>query len=334
MVNLFGAYTRLRDNSKSAMLAAIEIYNKPQFKYRDECFVILLINAWELILKALLSKNRKRIYYPKKRNKDYRTFNFSDSLRKAEPFFPPKPEFTGVKKNLELLVCYRDKSIHFYNQVGFGSIIYFLVQASIKNYSDLLRYSFDIDLADEINVVLLPLGIGKMPIDPIQFIQDNSNRDKYSEQVSSFIRSVNAAVTELEAKDIDLDRLMVTLSIKLESIKKTENADAVFGIGNDEQHGIVITRDRDPNYMLREKDILKALPGEIDGVKMTQHTFRGFVLINKIREKKYLYWRDESSGLTKYSPELIAWIKKSSGKELQQARQDYSNYLAAKRQKK
>ena len=333
MVNLFGAYTRLRDNSKSAMLAAIEIYNKPQFKYRDECFVILLINAWELILKALLSKNRKRIYYPKKRNKDYRTFNFLHSLRKAEPLFPPKPEFTGVKKNLELLVCYRDKSIHFYNQVGFGSIIYFLVQASIKNYSDLLRYSFDIDLADEINVVLLPLGIGKMPIDPIQFIQDNSNRDQYSEQVSSFIRSVNTAVTELEAKDIDLDRLMVTLSIKLESIKKTENADVVLGIGNDE-HGIVITEDRDPNHMLRQKEILDKLPPMIDDVKINQYTFQAYVWKNRIRDKKRLYWEDKSGAVRRYSPELIAWIRKSSGKELQQARQDYSNYLAAKRQKK
>lgn len=30
------------------MPAAIEIYNKPQIAYRDECFVILILNAWEL----------------------------------------------------------------------------------------------------------------------------------------------------------------------------------------------------------------------------------------------------------------------------------------------
>lgn len=334
MVNLFGAYTRLRDNSKSAMLAAIEIYNKPQFKYRDECFVILLINAWELILKALLSKNRKRIYYPKKRNEDYRTFSFSDSLREAEPFFPPKPEFAGVDKNLELLVYYRDKSIHFYNQVGFGSIIYFLVQASIKNYSDLLRYSFDIDLADEINIALLPLGIGKMPIDPIQFIQDiNSNRDKYSEQVSSFIKSVNAAVTELEAKDIDITRLMITLSIKFESIKKSTGSDVVVGIDNDAL-GKVVYKQFDPNNMLRQKDIIEKLPDKIDDVRMNSRTFQAFVWKNEIKSKEHLCWKDNSGSLTKYSPELIAMVKNSSGQELQQARQDYSNYLAAKRQKK
>jgi hypothetical protein len=30
--------------------------------------VILLLNAWELYLKALISKNKASIYYPKTRN--------------------------------------------------------------------------------------------------------------------------------------------------------------------------------------------------------------------------------------------------------------------------
>jgi len=58
-MNLRGSYTALRNNSKAAMLAAIEIYNKPQIAYRDECFSILLVNAWELLLKATLSKKEK-----------------------------------------------------------------------------------------------------------------------------------------------------------------------------------------------------------------------------------------------------------------------------------
>lgn len=334
MVNLLGAYTRLLGNSKSAMLAAVEIYNKPQFKYRDECFVVLLINAWELILKALLSKNKERIYYPKKRNEDYRTFSLSDSLRKAERFFPSKPEFTGVKKNLELLLQYRDNSIHFYNTVGFGSLIYFLVQASIKNYSDLLKHSFNVDLADEINIVLLPLGMGKMPIDPIQFIQDvNSNRDKYSEQVSSFIRSVNAAVTELEAQDIDIARLMVTLSVRFESVKKSTGSDIAVGLDNSKNDTMAIKK-FDPNNMLRQKDIIEKLPDKIDGVPVNSRTIQAFVWKNEIKNKEHLCWQDKSSGLTKYSRELTAMIKNSSGTELQQTRQDYSNHLAAKRQKK
>ena len=40
------------DKSVAAMLSAIEIYNKPDFKYREETFAILCINSWELLLKA------------------------------------------------------------------------------------------------------------------------------------------------------------------------------------------------------------------------------------------------------------------------------------------
>ena len=44
----------LADKSIDAMLAAIEVYNKPTFAYREESFAILAINSWELLLKARL----------------------------------------------------------------------------------------------------------------------------------------------------------------------------------------------------------------------------------------------------------------------------------------
>ena len=47
-------YESLIDKSLGSMLSAIEIYNKPDFKYREETFVILAINSWELLLKARL----------------------------------------------------------------------------------------------------------------------------------------------------------------------------------------------------------------------------------------------------------------------------------------
>lgn len=38
--------------SLQAAVAAIEIYNKPDFRYREESFAVLICNAWELLLKA------------------------------------------------------------------------------------------------------------------------------------------------------------------------------------------------------------------------------------------------------------------------------------------
>ena len=57
------------------MISAIEIYNKPDFKYREETFAILAINSWELLLKAKWLKdnnnNIRSLYvYEKTKKKD------------------------------------------------------------------------------------------------------------------------------------------------------------------------------------------------------------------------------------------------------------------------
>lgn len=49
-------YKSFVDKSIGAALSAIEIYNKPDFKYREETFSILMINSWELLLKAKIIK--------------------------------------------------------------------------------------------------------------------------------------------------------------------------------------------------------------------------------------------------------------------------------------
>jgi hypothetical protein len=42
----------LAEKSIQAAVAAIEVYNKPNFSYREEAFSLLMVNAWELLLKA------------------------------------------------------------------------------------------------------------------------------------------------------------------------------------------------------------------------------------------------------------------------------------------
>jgi hypothetical protein len=42
----------LAQKSVQAAISAIEIYNKPNFSYREEAFALLMTNAWELLLKA------------------------------------------------------------------------------------------------------------------------------------------------------------------------------------------------------------------------------------------------------------------------------------------
>lgn len=114
-MNYRGSYRHLLNNATSAILAAVEIYNKPRIAYRNECVVILLLNAWELLLKALLSKNGKSIFYPKERKKSYRTVSLTDALARAQKDFPTSIPMLPVQRNVELLETYRNNAVHFYN---------------------------------------------------------------------------------------------------------------------------------------------------------------------------------------------------------------------------
>lgn len=154
------------------MVGAIEIYNKPRFDYRDEVFVLLLMNAWELFLKAVISKAGRSIFYPKERSHPYRTLNWSDAFSKASTSgkWPDDVPARAVELNLEALAVYRDNAVHFYNTAGFGTIIYSLAQTSIINFRDLLKDVFEQELGDEMNWALLPLSANP-PIDPISYLR-------------------------------------------------------------------------------------------------------------------------------------------------------------------
>lgn len=233
------------------MIGSIEIYNKPAFKYRDECFVILLLNAWELALKAVLSKKGKSIFYPKRRGEPYRTLSLEDALGQTGGLLPKMLPELPIRRNLELLSTYRDNAVHFYNQSGFGVVIYALAQTSIRNFRDLLAEIFGVLLENEINWHLLPLGI-RPPIDPVAFISggsENSGKRKQSNAVRQFLHELAEAAREVEEAGSDNGRLLTFFNVKLESVKKIGDADVVVGI--DKAVGgsapLAIVRTQDPN---------------------------------------------------------------------------------------
>jgi hypothetical protein len=170
-VNYRGSYKRLRDNASSALLSGIEIYNKPRFAYRDEVVVILTLNAWELLLKAIISKSGGRIFYKKRKGEPYRTLSLSDALTRAQHCSLWSEHLSGlaVSENLSMLQTYRDNAVHYYNSPGFASVIYALMQTAIINFKDLLSSAFGKDLTEEITWHLLPLGV-RLPVDPIDFL--------------------------------------------------------------------------------------------------------------------------------------------------------------------
>ena len=311
------------------MLAAIEIYNKPAFEYRDECFVILLLNAWELVLKALLSKNGQSIFYPKRRGEPYRTLSWSDAFTRAQKWLPRNLPPLPVRRNLDLLSAYRDNAVHFYNAQNFGSLIYALAQTSVVNYRDLLQFGFDVDLGKEISWQLLPLGL-KTPVDPIEYIaQGVQDKKEAGAAVRQFLSELAGATREVQDAGADTGRLLTVFAVKLESVKKIETADVVVGVQKAQEASgpLVIERTRDPNtsHPLRQKEIVSEIR-ELHGRPFTAYTFQALMWQYKFKDDPRYCWQAAEGVLTKYSRDVIALIKRLSEQDVQTAMSSYKQF--------
>lgn len=338
-MNYRGSYRHLLGNSKCAILAAIEIYNKPRIEYRDECFIILLMNAWELFLKATISKNRLAIFYPKRRGEPYKTFTLDDALRKAERFFPSTVPSLAVRRNLDLLSTYRDNAVHFYNQRGFGSLVYALAQTSIVNFKDLLRELFSQDLSDEINWSLLPLGISP-PVDIIRYIAGRTNDGETTNvAVRQFLAEIYRAVAEVQERGIDTGRIMTVFDVNLQSTKKIDKADVLVGLSTEipESGPLAIVKRVDPNvsHPLRQIDIVltngrnpkRGLIDALHGVPFTSYVFTAISWKYGLKEKSQYCWRSSDGGLTRYSRDIERFIRGLTEADVERALSDYRGYL-------
>lgn len=170
-------YRSLLDKSINSMLSAIEIYNKPNFSYREETFAILAVNSWELILKAYLLKlsnykmNNLYVMEPilkkngekstRKKPKLNRagnpmTIGLSEVIKKIEE--KGKPISENIKNSIESLVELRDNAIHFHNEKEISKELQELGFGCIRNYMNLVKlWQIEIDLSCY-NFYLMPLA--------------------------------------------------------------------------------------------------------------------------------------------------------------------------------
>jgi hypothetical protein len=173
----------LIEKSVDAMIAALEVYNKPAFGYREEAFAILAVNAWELLFKArILQLDGNRIAaileYERRQNADgkpstmlYRKKNRAGNYLTAGLFRAfdrlvndyKDAVDPAVRANLEALVEIRDNSVHFMNKdFDLAKAIHEIGAAALKNYVGLARQWFAVDFS-QYRLFLMPLAFLSAP---------------------------------------------------------------------------------------------------------------------------------------------------------------------------
>lgn len=335
-MNYRGSYRKLLANSKSAMLAAIEIYNKPSFTYRDECSCILLVNAWELLAKAILSKNKESVFYTKKQHGTaYRTYSLNHALMKAKPYFPVSVSYEPVKENISSLVAYRDNAIHYYNSPGMSLPVYALAQTTIVAYKDLVYEVFGQDITEEITITLLPLGLGFAP-DPIEFLRDKCTDPPSNKIVANFLSNLVETTKRLEDQGLDTGRFLTHFDVSLRSVKKISSADLVVGIdgtsaGNGQKLVVEKRIDSNISHPLKRKEILEKIGTNLNGRKFSSYTIDAIIYKFNIKDKKQYFWKALGGGAFQFSREFVAFIKNLSVSNHENALAEYKQYRARNR---
>ena len=205
---------RLLDKSKEAFAMAIELYNKPTIHYRVEGFAMFICNAWELMLKAhmLKEKGSKSIYY--KDNAD-RTLSLENCIQKV---------FTNNKDplrlNLEKIVELRNTSTHFITE-DYEMVYVPLFQACILNFNEKMMAFHQIDMTKIIPQNFLSLSVSMKALSESEIVA------KYPEEIAK--------------KILDMKNNVDALSI--------ENNNAKFAIRIDHYHYITKNKDKATSFV-------------------------------------------------------------------------------------
>lgn len=252
---------QLLEKAKSALISAIEVYNKPDFKYREETFSILVLNAWELLLKAKMIKdadnNPRSVYvYERRQTKsgDLSKKRYIKRNRSGNPYTKslsqliieldrnPKTRLVPpVRSNLKAITEIRDNAIHYMNAgPKLSKRVLEIGTANIRNFIDLANKWFSVDMT-EYDLFLMPIGfiVTEGTAKAISPPSDEANVIRYLESLIQ------------ETSDTGTSGYYVALEIDI-SMKRSSV---------DPQWQVKVTDDPDAlEVQISEEDIRKAFP--------------------------------------------------------------------------
>jgi len=243
-------YQTLVDKSISACISAIEIYNKPNFEYREETFSILMVNAWELLLKAKLIKdnddNRESIYSlnkgktiitPSGNAKTIGTVPAMNRLIETKQI--PKP----VELNIKLLLNIRDDSVHFiHDDVELSIQIQEIGTASLQNFMSLAMKWFSYDFT-QFNFYLMPVSFFHLS-DVTSFSIDNEVKSN----LLSYLKKI-----EKEEEYCNDPNFAISLKLMTKLVKTTADEALQVRVTNDPEA---------PEIVFSEEEALRNYPND------------------------------------------------------------------------
>lgn len=315
---------RLVENSMSALLGAVELYNKPTVTYRDEITVMLIVNAWELALKAALRQAGRTVFYRKKRGEAYRSFTLDDCLTKVSSMklWPEHVDGLGTTANIKALAEFRNRAIHLYNTPGLGGVIHPFLQQNVLNYRDFMLERFKKDLADSMTWQLLPLG-ATAPTEAVRFMRADPETTSPTE-VRQFMEVLRGIMDDAEAAGGEMFRVATLYDINMRSSKQITSADLVVAI-DPAGEGQIVVRKTDPNqtHPYRMAELLKRANRKRSGRGLSTHDFQVICWKENLRDNAKYAWKHGHDSSHVWSGDAVDYFAKLSDVYCDAVRKEY-----------
>lgn len=273
----------LTEKSKAACIAAVETFNRASSQYREETFAILMINAWELLLKArILQENKNKMnslhVYEYKKKKDGSRSKISIKKRNKSGSFLT----IGIEKsknilssyqdnsidtaccdNIDALLAIRDSSIHFMaTNAQLKIVLTGISLAAVKNYVLAAQKWFDMSFSD-LNIASIPISFD------LDQKEVEAVAKKQPEAVINFLKHIDTKSMEANAINSEY---AYTISVDFSIVKKPNDGTVNVAIVNDPNADILVGLDQDqvPNgFTLDYKELTDILKDRYSDFKQS-----------------------------------------------------------------
>jgi hypothetical protein len=296
-------HDRLKDRAVDSFFLAIEIYNRATQKNKTEAFCMLIVNAWELVLKAHLAKEQglEFIYYeglPKK------SISIADCIKKVF-----ERETNPVRKNLDKVVELRDKAVHLLiPEVNYDLSRIF--QSCVINFVDFISEKYQENLLQSLSPGFVALVIDEKNKPNYHAIQENYGK-RASDDLSEFMERFKK-----EEKEENSLQFAVPIEYKLVLTKKVEDSDIqLFKSASADNKGVIIEVAKDINktHPHSRDSICDAINQELytlGKAPITTHIFEAILHKEGIKNEKQslFHYQLDKPLIRKYSADLVIFI--------------------------
>ncbi len=293
----------LTESSIEAFILGLEVINKLSISYRLESFVFLFCNAWELLLKAKLLLEKRKIFYRKKRNQPRRSLSLDDCLNRV---------FTSaddpVRLNIEKIKELRDHATHL--------VIPFiptdamaLFQAGVINYTQKLNEWIGIDISKRV-----PLGMMALvyDIDPNLHTLDSAiiKRRLPKDTLRWWTNFQISVRDKAQSFTTGKDAFYIPINLKLAIVKNPNKADIVLssGVGGKNALIVEVPKNPDTTHPHRRKDVVQLVNQRLNGRKtITPFDIQSVRKVYRVDSNSNYYYKSKFA-TPQYSNAFIDWL--------------------------